>query len=371
MSTKKISELPAKGSTIGATDLVEISEPDGLGGYVSKRVTGAQLGSDTNMANTNLTLSANRTHNLNSYLLKFDNGQFEVDGSTGMNIVPDGIVPCWLTIQSTDTKRPLLVNSTSSANAATFQAGSGYAVVASGSGAAAVYATNGSSGWGVWGDSASNIGVYGTSSGATGVWGNGGVVAETYNIGSSRNASAVLQANSTTQGFLSPRMTTAQRDAIATPATGLEIYNTTTNRKEWYNGTYWQGEAYSLNVQAAQFNPAASTTRFFGNLALQPNNTGASRKIYVRRSGVIRIAEIYSRSTTAGDADNWSLYVRLNDTTDYLIQTVGVSANERIWTNSNINIPVVSGDYVEIKMINPAWVTAPASTTFGGYLVIE
>ena len=326
---------------------------------------------DTNFANTDLTLTANRTHDLDSYLLKFDNGQFEVDGSTGMNIVPDGIVPCWLTIQSTDTKRPLLVNSTSSANAATFQANSGYAVVGSGNGTAVVYAAHSGSGRGVWGDSPTGDAIYGTSNGGNAVWGNGGIVAETYNIGSSRNTSAVLQANSTTQGFLSPRMTTAQRDAIATPATGLEIYNTTTNRKEWYNGTYWQGEAYSLNVQAAQFNPAASTTRFFGNLALQPNNTGASRKIYVRRSGVIRIAEIYSRSTTAGDADNWSLYVRLNDTTDYLIQTVGVSANERVWTNSNINIPVVTGDYVEIKMINPAWVTAPASTTFAGYLVIE
>jgi hypothetical protein len=38
----------------------------------------------------------------------------------------------------------------------------------------------------------------------------------------SLNASAVLQADSTTKGFLPPRMTTTQRDAIATsPATGL------------------------------------------------------------------------------------------------------------------------------------------------------
>ena len=41
------------------------------------------------------------------------------------------------------------------------------------------------------------------------------------------NASAVLEAASTTKGFLPPRMTTAQRNAIATPAAGLQIYNTT------------------------------------------------------------------------------------------------------------------------------------------------
>lgn len=371
MATKRISELPAKGTTIGATDLVEISEPDGLGGYVSKRVTGAQLGSDTNFANTDLTLNANRTHDLNSYLLKFDNGQFEVDGSTGMNIVPDGIVPCWLTIQSTDTKRPLLINSTSSANAATFQANTGYAFVASGNGSSVTYASHSGSGNGHWGDSPSGYGVYGTSSGGTGVWGNGGVVAETWNIGSSRNASAVLQANSTTQGALLPRMTTAQRDAIATPATGLEIYNTTTSRKEFYNGSYWRGDTFDMNVVSSQYSPTASTTNYFGNLVQAPTATSAIRKMYIRKAGVIRFAEIYSRAGTAGTAENWSLYIRLNDTTDYLIQTVGAATQERIWTNSSLNIPVVAGDYVEIKMINPAWVTSPVNIAFGGVITIE
>jgi len=40
------------------------------------------------------------------------------------------------------------------------------------------------------------------------------------------NASAVLDITSTTQGMLSPRMTTAQRIAIATPADGLLVYDT-------------------------------------------------------------------------------------------------------------------------------------------------
>ena len=52
---------------------------------------------------------------------------------------------------------------------------------------------------------------------------------------------AALDVTSTTSGFLPPRMTTAQRDAIATPATGLQIYNTTTNALNVYNGTAWGG----------------------------------------------------------------------------------------------------------------------------------
>lgn len=52
-------------------------------------------------------------------------------------------------------------------------------------------------------------------------------------------ASAALQIDSTTKGFLPPRMTTAQRDAIVTPATGLLIWNTTTNSLNYYDGS-WQ-----------------------------------------------------------------------------------------------------------------------------------
>jgi hypothetical protein len=57
--------------------------------------------------------------------------------------------------------------------------------------------------------------------------------------GTSASASAILQANSTTKGFLPPRMTTTQRDLIATPAAGLMIYNTTTNRPNFYDGSAW------------------------------------------------------------------------------------------------------------------------------------
>jgi len=44
--------------------------------------------------------------------------------------------------------------------------------------------------------------------------------------GTATDASAQLQADSTTKGFLPPRMTSAQRTAIASPATGLMVYQT-------------------------------------------------------------------------------------------------------------------------------------------------
>jgi hypothetical protein len=52
-------------------------------------------------------------------------------------------------------------------------------------------------------------------------------------------ASSKLTIESTTQGFLPPRMTTTQKNAIASPATGLMVYDTTLNLISVYNGTTW------------------------------------------------------------------------------------------------------------------------------------
>lgn len=53
------------------------------------------------------------------------------------------------------------------------------------------------------------------------------------------NTKAALDITSTTKGFLPPRMTTAQRDAIASVPAGLMIYNTTTNKLNVYT-TAWE-----------------------------------------------------------------------------------------------------------------------------------
>ena len=52
-------------------------------------------------------------------------------------------------------------------------------------------------------------------------------------------ASSKLTIESTTQGFLPPRMTTTQRNAIASPAAGLVVYDNTDNKHYGYNGTTW------------------------------------------------------------------------------------------------------------------------------------
>lgn len=56
-------------------------------------------------------------------------------------------------------------------------------------------------------------------------------------LSATQEASAQLQGDSTTQGWLPPRMTSTQRDAI-TPVAGLIIYNTTTGKHEGWNGAW-------------------------------------------------------------------------------------------------------------------------------------
>ncbi len=95
--------------------------------------------------------------------------------------------------------------------------------------------------------------------------------------GSPAHASALLDVMSTEKGFLPPRMTTTQRDAIASPATGLEIYNTTTNTKNVFNGTAWMSNVgHVIQVTVSQFPAVATTTGFipFDNTIPQSTEGG-------------------------------------------------------------------------------------------------
>lgn len=54
------------------------------------------------------------------------------------------------------------------------------------------------------------------------------------------DASALLQGDSTTQGFLPPRMTTTQKNAIASPASGLVVYDTTLGKLCVRGASAWE-----------------------------------------------------------------------------------------------------------------------------------
>ncbi|MDU0370207.1 hypothetical protein ACFPAF_07385 [Hymenobacter endophyticus] len=85
------------------------------------------------------------------------------------------------------------------------------------------------------------------------------------------DASAILDVSSTTKGLLPPRMTQAERGAIATPATGLIVYQTNgTAGLYCNNGTstapFWQ-------LLSARAQPVYGHFASIINQPLPPNNT--------------------------------------------------------------------------------------------------
>ena len=59
-------------------------------------------------------------------------------------------------------------------------------------------------------------------------------------IGAAPNASAILDVQSTTKGVRLPNMTTTQKNAIASPAAGLMVFDTTLSKLSVYTGSAWE-----------------------------------------------------------------------------------------------------------------------------------
>jgi hypothetical protein len=92
-------------------------------------------------------------------------------------------------------------------------------------------------------------------------------------LSSGINASAILEIDSTTQGFLLPRMTALQMLNIPSPATGLQIFNLDRGIPYFYDGTGWipsvvlAGTTNQVNVSFTGFTYTLSTPQNLNNTA--------------------------------------------------------------------------------------------------------
>jgi len=87
----------------------------------------------------------------------------------------------------------------------------------------------------------------------------------------SPDTSAMLDVSSADKGFLPPRMDETARNNIGlpgTPATGLVIYNTSTDQLNYYNGSAWQilGTASGSYVDLTTNQTVAGNKTFSGTL---------------------------------------------------------------------------------------------------------
>jgi len=126
---------------------------------------------------------------------------------------------------------------------------------------------------------------------------------------------------------------------------------------------------YALCLTALTFNPTDGETYYVGIQAEAPTNFTGHR-LYVPRAGTIKAAYV-NWAGSAPSNENISMYIRLNNATDTLIATVGTTSVQRLFSNDALSIAVVAGDYIELKIICPTWVTNPTGVMLGGVVYIE
>jgi uncharacterized protein (TIGR02145 family) len=157
----------------------------------------------------------------------------------------------------------------------------------------------------------------GTSTGNTSYWNGSQWVVNSSNIHnngseigintSSPNASAQLDVTSTTKGFLPPRMTTAQRNAITSPAAGLTIYNTTVNCLQWWNGTIWyDGCGNNPPSTGTPTYPIGSVFCASGPTVIVDVTNPISGETWMDRNlGATRVATSSTDASSYGDLYQW------------------------------------------------------------------
>lgn len=146
------------------------------------------------------------------------------------------------------------------------------------------------------------------------------------------DGSAVLDVTATDKGMLVPRLTTAQRVAISSPAAGLLVYDTTAQGFWFYNGSSWSdlstGSAtigWALDGNAG----TDSSIHFIGTTDNVPLNfrVNNSRAGHIGTGSNTFIGELSGASNDAvgGGTDNTAFGYRslMNNTTGILNTAVG------------------------------------------------
>ncbi len=183
------------------------------------------------------------------------------------------------------------------------------------------------------------------------------------------DASAILELNSTTQGFLLPRMTTTERDAIGSPVNGLVIYNTTSGCMNFYLDGAWEEFCESSNSPNAGYTigtggSCVSTTVngiFNIGAALDATNTVTLDASVIKTgywaintdtingysfsgtgifgsTGTIQVTLYASGTPITAQTDNFTTVAENNSGTCTFSVTIGTCGGSILYSGENYNI---------------------------------
>ncbi|RYE17989.1 MAG: hypothetical protein EOP51_22885 [Sphingobacteriales bacterium] len=148
--------------------------------------------------------------------------------------------------------------------------------------------------------------------------------AQSVGIGTASPASsAQLDVSSTSKGFLPPRMTTAQRNAISSPAAGLIIFNASNASLEMFDGLYWtplvKGSTVANNAAVRKLYGGQGADNIY---AMQPAIDGG---FFISGSSFSSNSGTLSGIISNGDLDMWVMKTDAAGTVEWQRLLGGVS----------------------------------------------
>lgn len=164
---------------------------------------------------------------------------------------------------------------------------------------------------------------------------------------------------------------------LSNGTTGQLMTATTGSAPSWTTASGTGVGYFFFLVTGGGANPADSSTYFIpqGGLITSFTTSGHDARIQwmIPKAGTIKIAWGQIRVLgTLGSSENSTLSIRLNNTTDTTVtSTLKWDAATGGYSNTGLNIAVTAGDYIEIKLVTPAWATNPTNCSFGIQLFVE
>jgi hypothetical protein len=130
---------------------------------------------------------------------------------------------------------------------------------------------------------------------------------------------------------------------------------------------------YTLQATHGGANYAASTIYYFGNMGGNITTTAQRNKIYIPANGTIKKAYVsYFVGGTLASTEAITFAIRHNNTTDYTVSnTAKLDAAIVDFNSTSLNIAVAAGDFIEMKVTTPAFVTAPTTVRCSVVLFVE
>lgn len=218
-----------------------------------------------------------------------------------------------------------------------------------------------------------------------------GIFAQNVGIGTTTpNANAILELNSPNKAFLMPRVSDVNMNAMASPATGMMLYNTNLGRAYMYVGTWKQmmleGDPFSLPYSGAgssgaalfgiaQTDPSGTAGAIFGNntqggYGVQGNSVSGNGIVGVSNTGTGgRFSSTSGRALIAAGSvwlNNGGGKTMIGNQSAPFMQLHVSNATDSTLLQLDNNTALANGTNVGLYLKNGDWFTGAVKTTGTG-----